>query len=320
MKHPASRALCAVVLCLLLCSSALLAATPPSASELSPGWREKEGSTLLRFDGDRVFLFSDGQLQIASVTQRRPGTLVLRRNGLTEVWKLSLESGSLRVETLGKPRIFERLPEAPPELAVVPFRPGEARNLPQERIHEITSELQRRYALDQEPRRGLMKNGKDEKLLARLQEVDADNRRYIRELLADVGWIDSERFGKGAVAAATIMIKHHEDLAVQMAVLPLVERQFSREGGSAEPYVVLFDGLRIDLGQPQRFGSQIGEDFLGTPCVLDLEDPVKVDDFRKEAGLVPLGEYLAQVSQLIFGGRPVQLQCGQPPIESPQEP
>ncbi len=84
MKHPASLALCAVVLCLLLCSSALLAAAPPSASELSPGWREKEGSTLLRFEEDRVFVFSEGQLQIASVTQRRPGTLVLRRNGLTE--------------------------------------------------------------------------------------------------------------------------------------------------------------------------------------------------------------------------------------------
>ncbi len=165
-----------------------------------------------------------------------------------------------------------------------------------------------------------MKNAKDERLLTRLQEVDADNRRYIRELLADVGWIDSERFGKGAVAAATIMIKHHGDLAVQVAALPFVERQFSREGRSAEPYVVLFDGLRINLGQPQRFGSQIGEDLLGKPCVLDLEDPVKVDDFRKEAGLAPLGEYLGQVSHLIFGGRPVQPQYGQPPIESSQEP
>jgi hypothetical protein len=243
---------------------------------------------------------------------------VLRRNGLTEIWKLSLESDLLRVETAGQSRTFERLAAVPPELTLAPLHLGEMRSLPPERIQEIKSEIQRRYALDQEPRQALMKNGQDEKLLARLQEVDADNRRYLRELLMETGWPDFERFGQATVAAVTIMVKHHGDLAVQMAVLPFVEKDLSRAERSAEPYVVLFDGLRVNLGEPQRFGSQIGEDARGGPCVLDLEDSAKVDDFRKKVGLPPLQEYLEQASQFIFGGRQVQTQCRLPSAESVQ--
>lgn len=309
MKARAARRLAhAAVCCLILSVPALAAEHPAPAPELAgSAWREQGSANLLRFEEERVVERSEGQLVMSSILRRAPNRLVLRRGGRTEVWKISASDKALSIESLGKARSFERLAELPPELTVEPFRLGEMRPLPPERVQQIAGEIKRRFDLDQEPRKALTADPKSEALKNRMRAVDDDNRRYLRELLAEVGWIDAERFGKEPMELATIMVKHHADLPVQTAVLPFLEKSGA--------YGLFYDGLQIVLGKPQRFGTQVAEDFTGKPCVLALEDPGKVDAFRKEIGQKPLADYLAQASEVLFQGRPVQLQCAEPPLE-----
>lgn len=309
MKAQAVRRLAHACLCCLTLTVPVLAAEPPSAVPELTGsaWREQGSANLLRFEEERVVERFEGQLVMSSVLRRAPNRLVLRRGGRTEVWKISASDGALSIESLGKARSFERLAELPPELTVEPFKLGEMLPLPPERVQQIAGEIKRRFDLDQEPRKALITDPKSEALKDRMRAVDEDNRRYLRELLAEVGWIDGERFGKEPMGLATVMVKHHADLPVQTAVLPFLEKSGS--------YGLFYDGLQIVLGKPQRFGTQVGEDFTGKPCVLALEDPEKVDAFRKEIGQKPLADYLAQASEVLFQGRPVQLQCTQPPLE-----
>ena len=61
----------------------------------------------------------------------------------------------------------------------------------------------------------------------------------------------------------------------------------------AEPSQLALLEDRVALGEKrsQIYGSQIGEDSLGTSYVLPLVDPDSVDKRRAEVGLGPLADY-----------------------------
>lgn len=272
---------------------------------------------MVRFEEGRVleFVRAKGKIYVRTILHRGDGWLVLRRYGRPETWRLSRVDKGLRIEDRDhKVRDFERLAEVPPELVLAPIPLGEARSLPPERVEAVAAELVRRFERDQEARESDAPVLSPERQV-RMLEVDADNRRYLLELLREVGWIDIGRFGKKASTAALVMIKHHEDPAIQMAVLPFVEKDFVPSGGAPELFAIFFDGLRMTLGETQRFGSQAGRDATGNPCVLPLEDPDWVEARRREIGLPPLSEYLAQRSEI--WGTPVRLQCAEPPLPEP---
>ncbi|HSJ74688.1 MAG TPA: DUF6624 domain-containing protein, partial [Gemmatimonadales bacterium] len=203
----------------------------------------------------------------------------------------------------------------PPELVLTPVPMGAASPLPPERVEAIAAELVRRFERDQAARKTSSGPVLGPEELAWMLAVDADNRSYLLDLLREVGWIDIGRFGKKASTAALVMIKHHEDPAIQMAVLPFIEKDFVPSGGDTGLFAIFIDGLRMTLGETQRFGSQVGRDASGEPCVLPLEDPDHVEARRKEIGLSPLSEYMAERSEV--WGKPVRLQCAEPPLPSP---
>jgi hypothetical protein len=56
-----------------------------------------------------------------------------------------------------------------------------------------------------------------------------------------------------------------------------------------------------------HYGTQIDEDAKGSPYILPLEDPGKVDQYLKAIGAPPLSQYMADASAALYNGRPIRL-------------
>jgi hypothetical protein len=84
-----------------------------------------------------------------------------------------------------------------------------------------------------------------------------------------------------------------------LAALPQIEKDFRHAGDDAQAFAIVYDSVQLDLGRKQRFGTQIRGVAEGKPFVLPLEDPQRVDTLRKEIGLPPLSEYLADAGKVL---------------------
>jgi len=266
---------------------------------LAGTWKTPDGSRLMRFEPDRLVVSEDGYLKALAILSRAPGTLVVRNGGLKEVWSIARQGDELRVVRGAESLTYEPLKTRLVELDFSPLPLGTIGVLATEDIQTIQRELVERRDLDQAVR-------KDPKRRAEMREVDADNVRYLKALVQRVGWIDSERFGKPASAAAVLMAKHSSDPRLMQAILPAVEADVKRGALSAELFSVLYDELQLTLGRKQRYGTQLQEDAAG-PFVLPLEDAGRVDAIRAEIGLPPLTEYLQLASKYLYEGKEIRL-------------
>jgi hypothetical protein len=75
-------------------------------------------------------------------------------------------------------------------------------------------------------------------------------------------------------------------------------------------FSVLYDELAVVTGNKQRYGTQIDEDSSGRPFVLPVEDPSQVDALRREIGILPWQQYLALVSENLYGGATIRIAGG----------
>lgn len=289
----------------LLLTASLPACTvlpAPQASNAELGsWRESGlGGGLIRFEASRMIIKEEGPAKAVTVLGRHGDEWAVRNLGLEEVWRVRQTGKHLEVvQQDGSVKSYSRLLQDPPELDLKPLQLGDSKLLSVDNINKIKEELLRRRDEDQAVRVEASRQ-KDQKA------VDEANWRFLTQLLQDVGWIDSERFGAGATKAALLLAKHTGDPRLMQAILPLAERDVQRKVISGELYSVLYDGLQISLGQKQKYGTQIAEDEAG-PFVVPLMDPLEVDAYRSAIGLPPLQEYLALASQTLFEGRQIRL-------------
>ena len=125
-----------------------------------------------------------------------------------------------------------------------------------------------------------------------MASVDAENTKYLRTLVQDLGWIDAKRFGRRTATDAFLIVQHSGDLRLMQGALPEIEKDMKAGIGDPQDYALLYDRLKLNLGERQRYGSQIGQNAKGESVVLPLEDKAKVEEFRKAIGLFPLSQYL----------------------------
>lgn len=278
----------------------LLSPQTPEEEILGSWSRSGSDHGLIRFERGRMILKEDGPPRAVTVLDRHGEEWVVRNLGLKEVWRVRHAGEHLEIaQQDGSLKIYSPLAQTPPELDLSPLRLEDSRPLAVDRIHEIKEELLRRRDEDQAVRTEASRQ-KDQKA------VDEANWRFLTQLLQDVGWIDSERFGTGATKAALLLAKHTGDPCLMQAILPLAERDVRNGVISGELYSVLYDGLQTSLGQKQKYGTQLAEDETG-PFVLPLTEPLKVDAYRRAIGLPSLQEYLALASRTLFEDREIRL-------------
>lgn len=139
---------------------------------------------------------------------------------------------------------------------------------------------------------------------ARIEEVDAANRRIVSDLLAE-GW--PEGLSDEANEAIWLVIDH-ADLAMQRRWMPLVEEQMAAGRVSKSNYATLLDRMLMREGRPQRYGTQtcsstrlVAADSARVERICRLwpvESPERLDSLREAMGLDPIGDYLRAVEEV----------------------
>jgi hypothetical protein len=269
------------------------------AGKLNGAWKDVDGDSQLLFEDDQIVILQGGSLRIAKILGKEPCRLIVRDQGLRSTWKLQFEKDLLRLDGAGALNL-RSLSAIPAELDVnMPIIP-EPQPISPEQAKQAAAELLKRAQHDQATL-------KDPSLRTTWPKVFADNLGFLRDLTRNVGWIDIPRFGKDAAASAILIADHGDDLMLMKAALPIIERDVREHGGSGEMYSVLYDELAVVSGNKQRYGTQIGEDSSGLPFVLPVEDPSRVDAFRKEIGILSWKQYLALASENFYGGAPIRV-------------
>lgn len=259
-----------------------------TARRLQGCWRGLEGAqgTLVRFEPTRCLIHEKGRLQ-AFAAKYDNGRLLLRSLGHQVVWQLELR-GDVLVMAMGdnaKPLAFRKIDGTPAVLELKPLVLGKPKELTPERVKAIQQDLAQRLKIDQEVRLDPAKQ-------PMMAQVDADNTAHVIKLVQELGWIDVPRFGPAAANAAFLITQHSGNLPLMMAAQPAIEQDFQAKRIEGQAFALLTDRLHALLGEKQRYGTQIAQNEKGEWVVLAMQEPAKVEQLRKQVGLLPLPEYL----------------------------
>lgn len=272
------------------------------SAPLLGAWQEEGGRTLMNFEAGRITLFDGSELSFRGLIREEDEALILRNDGVREVWKVGLQQdGRLRIESGSMLMLLHKLDNVPPAVRLEPLPLGRSEALPAERVQAIQEEIASRFRLEQE----ILKTP------ARKAEyagaVDA-NHRYLVDLIREIGWIDADRFGNQTSVQATIIAKHSNDLRLMMTALPFAETAF-RNSGDGQTYAVLYDAFHLRIGNPQRYGTQVDEDENGNPFLLPVEndDLEAVNDRLRAMGVPTLDRYLSDLRNLLYPGKEIRI-------------
>ena len=253
---------------------------------LGGAWEATDGHGVVRFF-DRRYAVAFGQRldTVAPVVGCRPDRVEICSYGRRQAMAISVSGDRLEIHDLSSDtrRSFERLDTVPEVFDPKPLEiaPAGTEPLPADRLEEIREQLADRLERDQEVREPPLD-------ASTMDAVDTDNTAYLRQLVAQVGWIDPERFGEDAANAAFLFVQHSGDMQLMAAALPQLEAQHR-----LQEYALLYDRIQIRQGLPQRYGTQLGWADDGSKGLLPIETLDGIDALRATMALEPLDEYLA---------------------------
>jgi len=255
--------------------------------ELLGCWQrtDEKPEEMMRFEEKRFINVGKDYSQIMPVLYEK-GKVILLPSGQRQELELSLKGGVLTVKAKDHTETYKKMSSVPAELDFSPLKLGSPKPLPEPKVKEIQDELAKRIVEDQAVRSNPDRHDD-------MAGVDADNTKYLRALVVEQGWIDAKRFGRRTATNAFLIVQHSGDLRLMQGALPEIEKDMKAGIGDPQDYALLYDRLKLNLGERQRYGSQIGQNEKGEAILLPLEDKAKVEEFRKAIGLFPLSQYLA---------------------------
>ncbi len=133
--------------------------------------------------------------------------------------------------------------------------------------------------------------------LAKMQEADRDNLRWLKDVVAKHGWPGKSLVGAKAAQDAWLLVQHADtDRDFQESCLKKME---ALPKGEVEPKNIAYltDRVLVGRGKKQKYGTQaMFKD--GKAVAQPIDDAEHVDERRKAVGLQPLAEYLKMVEKL----------------------
>jgi hypothetical protein len=248
-------------------------------------WKaDGEKAVYLKFEEKRVQAFQEGHHSFYFARYGKD-EVVLWAWTKRFAWKTSLDKGALSVDTGGGTGSFRRMDKDPPEIELKPHPLGKPAAVGADRVKRVQEELAKRREQDQAVR-------KDAARAREMGKVDAENTAWLKDLVKELGWIDAKRFGADSATAAFLLVQHSGDTPLMLAALPEIERDAKAKLVDGQDFALLYDRLHLNLGEKQRFGSQIASGPDGKDVVLPLEDRANVEKIRAALGLFPLSQYL----------------------------
>lgn len=146
---------------------------------------------------------------------------------------------------------------------------------------------------------GMLERDQSERTGGPAGEGDHARTERLNEILAEHGWPTWDLVGKKAETAAWAVAQHSDhDLPFQQEALRLLRKAVAQRQASPGNLAYLEDRVAVALGEPQRYGTQIGCGPGGPVPATPIEDRSGVDARRVEAGLEPLADYFAEMAEL----------------------
>lgn len=124
-------------------------------------------------------------------------------------------------------------------------------------------------------------------------KLNEENQKELEQLISKKGWPKQSLVGASAADKAFLIVQH-SDLNLQKKYLPVIKKYCEQREASWQSYALMYDRIQTAENKPQRYGSQVH--FVKATNAYELfplEDESKVDEWRKEAGLNPLAEYVS---------------------------
>ncbi len=134
-----------------------------------------------------------------------------------------------------------------------------------------------------------------ERLRRAMEVVDGAHVDQMRRWLSVGGFPRAADVGYDGVRDAWLLIQHAS--AVLPGQLPALRRAAQAGELGRDSLALSEDRVRMQAGQPQRYGSQLEIDKDGEPILYRLESLEQVDAWRETIYLEPLGAYLKRFSR-----------------------
>jgi hypothetical protein len=297
-----------------LASSGRAEDVPPETKALLGAWEQRDAKepNLVRFETHRLVQFKNGQLRFNRMAYEDGRLVRLGFAGQKEpLERFEVKDNLLTLtDAKGGKHTFRKLDKDPPQLLIPTLPLGERKPLRAEEVGAIRKELARREEANLRVRTEWRElKGKADQQAAKYKEmekIDADDTNYLVGLLEAKGWIDSIRFGTKAEHAAFLIVMHTKDHSLMQAALAELRKEVLAGRFDPELFAGLHDRFRTIVALPERYGMHVTPDEKGELVVGPLEDPKRVDEYRKEIGLPPLREYLKRY-QAENGGKEVRV-------------
>lgn len=124
--------------------------------------------------------------------------------------------------------------------------------------------------------------------------VDAKNRQSLKAMFKEFGFPTKVMVGKDAMQGVFLMIQHADaDKEWQKSQLVNIEMAVKNGDMDGQTYAYLYDRIKINGGEKQRFGTQFSnvDPLSETVTLAETEDLEDLDIRRMEVGMMPIEMY-----------------------------
>jgi hypothetical protein len=142
----------------------------------------------------------------------------------------------------------------------------------------------------------------------RMAEVHHRNAQQLESIIEEYGWPGKSLVGEDGAQAAWLVLQHAiGNPKLLRKCLPILQEAIAHDEMEPAHAAYLEDRIRFYERRPQRYGTQLDWDETGQMSPWLLEDPEKVDEYRRSVGLGPLAERVAQARQDTREAKPPDL-------------
>lgn len=124
--------------------------------------------------------------------------------------------------------------------------------------------------------------------------TDALNREKLKKIIARYGFPDKLMVGETGMESIFFVIQHaDQDKEFQVAQFPHIEAAVKRGDLDGQKYAYLYDRIKVNAGEPQRYGTQFSrvDSENNVAELAPVEDIENLDKRRKEMGMMPIQIY-----------------------------
>src|SRR5689334_17208563 len=121
---------------------------------------------------------------------------------------------------------------------------------------ELRNELLERMDKEQKLRADLVDDPEDVQLMMLMIEADAQNTRWLDEVIKQYGWLGKSVVGEDGAQAEFLIVQHSPSIRFQKNCLALLEIAVNQGEANVINLAYLTDRVRLAEGKSQVYGTQ----------------------------------------------------------------